>query len=400
MKLSIIVPTYWGRNSSQGWQDGDLVFDHATPLDGEETLGRFLDSLNVLNSTEYELGLVVVPTCREIEEQVVARVQQVVESSQCPVKPMLFTPATIRNISEKLGKSASRMDGLLNMNGYAQVRNACLMAAALFKADVAVLIDDDEVFELRDFLDKVREGLNMEHYGKRVQSLAGYYINSDDDFLLKKETPSWGQEWPKYEIMDRGFDAFIASDPHYKVTPFVFGGNLSIHRTLYSKLPFDVHVTRGEDIDYLLMARMYGVPTILDNTLHIKHLAPPKGHPEWQQFRQDVIRFGFQRAKMRVALNGNYEGITPVTAEDLDPYPGFFLKDDLDARVEKSARSMAEGYRFNGDVESADNAMDNISLFRSASNPGFNPIVDFMELKSLWEELMTFLLYRRENDLW
>ena len=400
MKLSIIVPTYWGREKSQGWQEGDLVFDHATPLDGEETLSRFLESLKVLNTTEYDLGLVVVPTCREIEPKVIERVNRLVENASCPVKPSLFTPHTIRNIADVLGKSAVRMESLLNMDGYAQVRNACLMAAALFKSDVAVLIDDDEVFELSDFLDRVRAGLSMEHYGKKVQSLAGYYINADNDFLLKKENPSWAADWPKYKIMDQGFEVFIASDPRYKVTPFVFGGNLSLHRTLYSKVPFDVHVTRGEDIDYLLMARMYGVQTILDNTLHIKHLAPPKGHPEWQQFRQDVIRFGFQRAKMQRALEGSYEGITPLTAEEMDPYPGYFLKGDLESRVESSAKAMAESYRIKGDMESADQAMDNIFHFRRAANPGFDPISDFIELKKLWEELMTFLLYRSENDLW
>lgn len=400
MKLSIVVPTYWGREKSQGWQHGDLVFDHATALDGEETLTRFLNSLNVLNTDEYDLALVVVPTHEEIEEDVISRVKQIVDRSQSRVKPKLFTPATNRKIRTALTADHQRFQPLLNINGYAQVRNACLLAGALFKADVIVLIDDDEVFELPDFLVKVKEGLSMVHYGKKVLSLAGYYINADNDFLLKKANPSWAAQWPKYRIMDSGFEVFIADEPRYKVSPFAFGGNLSLHRDLYSKVPFDPHVTRGEDIDYLLMARMLGVPTILDNTLHIKHLAPPKGHPEWQQLRQDIIRFAFQRTKLRRAAQGSYQDVFPVSAEDMDPYPGFFLKDDLDSRVESSCRAMAEYYRAAGDNEAAYHAMDNISLFRNAVNPGFDPMEEFLKLKKLWEELMTFLLNENRNDLW
>lgn len=50
----------------------------------------------------------------------------------------------------------------------------------------------------------------------------------------------------------------IGTEPRLKATPFVFGGNMVIHRNLFTVVPFDQNVRRGEDIDFLINARMLG----------------------------------------------------------------------------------------------------------------------------------------------
>ena len=45
----MVIPTYWARERSVGWKEGDAIYDHPTPLDSEGTLLRALKSIRVLN---------------------------------------------------------------------------------------------------------------------------------------------------------------------------------------------------------------------------------------------------------------------------------------------------------------------------------------------------------------
>jgi hypothetical protein len=388
MRTAIVVPTYWSRPSSEGWRQGDLVFDHPTPLDGTDTLGRLLRSLEVLEESDYGLVLVVVPTSAEIAESALRKIRAVVSESSPPVKTALFTIETMERISSIIGQGAENLSPLLSFSGYPHVRNVCLMAARLLDAEKAVLIDDDEFFEDGGFLKKVEEGIKRELDGRPILALAGHYINPNGDFRLNKPPMEWESDWPKYRVLDEAFELFIGKPPRYKRTPFAFGGNMILHRELYASLPFDTGVTRGEDIDYLMMASMHGVPTVLDNELAIRHLAPPKSHPQWQQFRQDAVRFAFQRAKLTAEPVGGMHRKRP---EDFDPYPGYFLRNDLFERIEKTARNLAEYYAKLGDDLGAKESLDTVEIARKVGNPTHNPLAEFIELRDKWRHLMELL---------
>jgi glycosyltransferase involved in cell wall biosynthesis len=385
MRIAMTVPTYWSRPSNEGWQEGDLVFDHPTPLDGEDTLGRLLTSLSVLEDTRFELALVVVPTTPEIESEALGRVNEIVltDLPEGVNPPKILAPRHLNRLGGRLGTEAVRYSAFLNLAGYAQVRNGCLLAALLLKADAVLLIDDDEIIEDPSFLRKVGHGLKLRHAGKQVVSLAGYYVNPDGGYLSRKPFPEWGVRWPKYSVMDSAFLEFIGRAPRYKPVPFAFGGNLALHRQLFSALPFDIRVTRGEDLDYVMMAMMSGAPTILDNELAIKHAAPPKSHPLWRQMRQDVIRFVYQRAKLRAESTG---GLRKLGPEDFDPYPGFFLRGDLDQRIAETSSMLAEHYRVRDDDEAAEQAMRNMEIAAQAEDP--SALAAFIELREAWKEFI------------
>lgn len=396
MRLVMVVPTYWSRHSDEGRREGDLVFDHPTPLDGEDTLGRLLRSIAILDDRDFELAVIVVPTTPSIAAEAESRVREIIEAAESPVTTHLFTFSHLDKTRSLLGENAARYEELLTFAGYPQVRNGCLLAARLLDAEAVVLIDDDEIFEDSFFFSKVKEGLEREFEDRRVMSLAGYYINPGGDYLLKKPKTEWDAHWPKYEVMDRAFEELIGKPPRYKRTPFAFGGNLTLHSDLYTVLPFDPLVTRGEDLDYLMMALMHGIPTVLDNELSIKHDAPPKSHPLWQQVRQDVIRFSYQRSKILAA--GKYD-LLKLEAENLDPYPGFFLRDDLDDRIEKTSKLLAEFYRSKMDEEGASESLRTLEYVREAALPGRDPIAHFNDLKERWQELMETLVGKTFDDL-
>jgi hypothetical protein len=255
-------------------------------------------------------------------------------------------------------------------------------------SEIAVLIDDDEIFEDPSFMDKAVEFIGKEEHGDRVLAVAGYYINPDDDFLINREVSPWMTYWNKIDCMNRAFKEVIAKEPRLKITPFAFGGNLVIHRDLSTRIPFDPSVPRGEDIDFLINARMFGYKVYLDNQLSIKHAAPPKTSPTWEQVREDILRFVFEKKKLEGQKG--YPGIHPLHASDLDPYPGEFLKEDLEEKIFRSNQMLALDYIAQGDMGSAAECMRNIYLAKTRALPDENPYYELLRLQADWDRLMDF----------
>ena len=48
MKITMVIPSYWARESAAGGKEGDAVYDHPTPLDSEGTLLRAIESTGIL----------------------------------------------------------------------------------------------------------------------------------------------------------------------------------------------------------------------------------------------------------------------------------------------------------------------------------------------------------------
>ena len=186
--------------------------------------------------------------------------------------------------------------------------------------------------------------------------------------------------------MNRGFREIIGKEPRLKKTPFVFGGNMVIHKKLFTKVPFDPDVTRGEDIDYLMNAKMFGYEFYLDNKLAIKHLPPPKPHPTWRRIREDILRFFYEREKIR--KQREISGMRKIKAEEFDPYPGIFLKEDLEEKVAKASEILATEYLTEGKTEDAKESLNNIKIAIESASPSKNPFENLLKVQKDWEELM------------
>ena len=126
--------------------------------------------------------------------------------------------------------------------------------------------------------------------------------------------------------------AFKIIDSRRRLNPtsFAFGGCMAIHRSLIREVCFDPWITRGEDIDYLLCAKAYGFEFPLDNQWKILHDPPPKRRGFWGEFEQDVYRFLYQREKLKFLERKLGR---KILGEGLDPFPGYFLKDDLEGKI-------------------------------------------------------------------
>jgi hypothetical protein len=394
MKLTMVIPSYWARESDVGWKEGDAICDHPTPLDNEGTLLRAIQSIDILEDKNFQLVIIAVATAEDIETQVEKKVANIIKSSNPGVEALLFGHSHLKQIRELLISEGKKeyMD-LLHLRGYSGIRNLCMFIPHILCSEVVVLIDDDEVFEDPEFMLKAKEFIGRSIGGRTVNAVAGYYLQPDGDYHVKKPFRPWMKYWDQYDRMNEAFDKIIGTEPRLKETPFVFGGNMIIHRNLFTVVPFDPDVTRGEDIDFLINAKMFGFPFFMDNQLSIKHLPPPKTHPTWMQLREDIYRFIYERAK--IEHQKEIKGMTKVYPEDFDPYPGCFLKRDLEEKIEKACKLLSEEYLAQGDRQGSEEALNNIVIAKTDAVPKYDPFQSLCELQKRWRELMLFTSHEK-----
>ncbi len=392
MKLTIVIPSYWGRSSRESWNPDDTVYDHPTPVDSSGTLARALESIKKLGPGEFKVVVLGAATHRELESIVESKIETIIAPFRKEFPLCLICHSDERYFHSFLkeeGKS-SFME-FLSLTGYSNIRNACLISAVLTDAEAVVLFDDDQVYDDPHYLHKVEEHIGGEYRGCFIGGIAGYYINADGGHRAKEPEDWIWAFWPQAREMNKAFDMMEGGD-RLKVTPWVFGGNMVIHRTLFEKIPFDPHVPRGEDIDYLINSKFLGYDFYIDNQLSILHLAPPKSAPPWRRFREDIIRFIYTREKLRSHADAPPETKKrALPIEALDPYPGRFLRDDLDELIFKSCTLMGMDYLSKGDSSGFKESMENIRLVHSRAAFPRNPYTWYLSFQSRWESFMKWL---------
>ena len=392
-KITMVIPSYWARPSNIGHQEGDKVYDHPIPLDQQGTLKRTLESISILKDTDFNLVVLAVATNNDIAADVENKVKGIIDQVKSPVE-MTVLSAVGENLVQDYLTRHNCLDeyNLLRLSGYSPVRNMCLLAAHLSGSDIAVFIDDDEIFENPDFMSKACEYIGGTVDSKEILAVAGYYINPDNDYLLNRPIQPWMAYWDKIGLLNEAFKKYIGREPRLKKTPFVFGGNMVIHKKLWLEIPFDPGVPRGEDIDFLCNAMMNGYDFYLDNKLAIKHDPPAKSHPKWQQFREDMLRFIYMRQKL--VNQRDIDSMTYLKPSDFAPYPGAFIDDDLEDMIFKSNTMLGEVLLADGDRQGFEECQKNIIMGKEKLKADVNPFENLLKIKKSWTSMMKAL----DND--
>jgi hypothetical protein len=382
----MVIPTYWTGPKGE-WEEGDAVFDHPTLLNEEGTLARILESLHVIEDKHFTLIIIGVTTNNKYENQMIKRLQSIIKKSNVDVDTILFTRKNLIQLKKTLYKNIE-MDDILDLNNYANIRNMCLFLPYVLDAEVAILIDDDEIFEDPQFVSKTKEFIGRRFYGNTIDGVAGYYLNEDNEYYDKVNIEPWMTYWDRFGEKREAFDKIIGSEPRLKKTPFAFGGAMVIHRNLMRIVPFDPKTTRGEDTDYVINARIFGFNFYLDNQLGIKHLPPPKKHPIWKRFREDIYRFLYDKSKFdtqRPEIN-----LREIKPEDFDPYPGEFMKPDLGDKIFKTNIILALNYLADNDIEACKETIKNIYLARYEAIPHYNTFDEYLAFQKKWRKLFEY----------
>jgi hypothetical protein len=381
------IPTYWGRESDAGWQESDAVYDHATPLDAEGTLTRALESLEVLKDRDFQLVILACATAEDIEAEVESKVRRIVGQARPGVDTFVFAHPHLRAIQEMLERAGhEEYAAQLSLKGYSNVRNMCLFVSLVMGAEVAVLIDDDEVFEDPDFMRKAREFIGGRFLGTTIDGVTGYCVNADGEYYDKVRKEPWMTYWDRFGSKAEAFDEIIGVEkPRLKNTPFAFGGCMVIHRNIFRMVPFDPRIACGEDTDYVISARMFGFNFFLDNQVAIRHLPPPRTHPVWKRFREDIYRLLYDRSK--IVSQEKRLNMILVEPEDFDPYPGTFFKDDLEDKILETNLLLALSYLADNDVEACKETLQNIWLARTDAVPKDNTFLSYLAFQERWRGL-------------
>jgi hypothetical protein len=187
-------------------------------------------------------------------------------------------------------------------------------------AEVIVAVDDDEVLP-ENYLQQATKWIGKIHEGHRVTGIAGPYLDEKGSPYIPEAEMVSNIMVDKSVFMNETMRQLMTHSDELVRTPMALGGNMIFHRELFTQVGFDPAITRGEDIDYLINTRIAGHAFYFDIKLSITHL-PPR-HFESSQYakmRQDVIRFIYEKEKLR---------LNDLSPEEFVPYPGRLLSDEF-----------------------------------------------------------------------
>jgi hypothetical protein len=319
-ETTIIIPTYWTWSGSENHRPETASYDHPTPLDGDSTLPRLLADLCEQRGPAFRILLLTGLTHPALGGAVADHVHALLEPYRERLAICVCDAATWARLEMILGLSRVQADGL-HLGSYSGVRNLQLLLPHILGARVVVALDDDERVG-PDYVSRALAFVGKTINGQRVLGLAGPYLQPDGGILLQEPPPTGNLFHDKAHYINNAMRSLSKAGESLVPSPMALGGNMVFHHDLFIRVAFDPGITRGEDIDYLINARLQGIGWWFDAHLTILHL-PPRQHEAspYQRMREDVFRFIYEREKLR--LHGQ------ALPDWLDPYPGVLLRDDL-----------------------------------------------------------------------
>ena len=336
MKPVIVIPTYWA-----GARDGAMApgaYDHSTDVDAPApVLARCLASLvQVRNLPPIVVLAVSAPSQTEAVRE---RVRQIL--AEFPqLETTLITNTEAALVVERISELAPKVPGeVASLRGYGAIRNMGLAVAAVMGCDAVVFMDDDELAQGPDYMEKALYALGQQNrQGLPILAKSGYFYDAAGspfaDDSVGGPTIKW---WTKR----RDFNAWMRralSGTRISRSNYLCGGCFALHARAYMHVAFDPWITRGEDMDYLFNMRLYGFEVWFDNQWTVRHL-PMTSKQLAPRFMQDVYRWFYERSKMEYA--NRQHDLNPLSVESLMPYPGRWISGELEERVRKTAAARA-----------------------------------------------------------
>lgn len=384
----IIIPTYW-RAEEPDINNDAVTYDHPTPLNTEGTLARCIESLNTIKGHDFDVLIVAGAGSPDIQEEMTRKTRAIVKDIRRELSGnvYLFNSGALDICTEIMKELPYAGNGFLEVEGYSNIRNTTLILSSIIGAERVIMVDDDEYITDPNFLDKIVRTLGSRIGGKTVDGLAGHYLNPDGTWQTNKRDEPWATFWPINDYINKTYGMLLEGNdlPELVETPMVFGGCMALTKHLYQRLPFDRRIPRGEDIDYLINARMFGYNFFMHRSLSIVHDPPPKPHSTWKALRQDIVRFTYERMKLMEQVP--IPNMNKVKIEDLGPYPAAFLGEDLMERFLHTTNLLAIDYLARGQNEDALECLENIAVAKRTLDSPRDSFETLLRFQKDWEEM-------------
>jgi len=345
----IIVSTFWNKQHSsrhggeraQNKQelqamsaDEQVFFEHPSSIDDPHpALERLLESLTHLKAP-FRVVLVVGTNEKSVEVRADERVREI--ASHFPqLNTFVLGPSEIGSLTRRLEQlDLLDMAPALTMRSYGAIRNLGLLFAAIQGSERVIFLDDDCVVDDPGFLEKALFGLGAAiHSGGHLLGKTGLAMNAKGRYLTEENVQAVDRFWQWDQSRNRAISELL-SPPRMTPAKLAFGGCLALHAGLFARVSFDPWITRGEDTDYVINARLFGTQLYVDDQWSVLHL-PGDGVSYPLRFRQDVFSFIYAHRKLEFAKS--QVDLTQVTAEQLKPYPGDFIDGSVAMRARITA---------------------------------------------------------------
>ncbi len=354
-KLTFVIPTYSG------------------VLLGTNKLEQLLDSLANCNSKNFRT--ILLNTCSAENKEAEIKISELVKkynkrfptisSSEKEVK-------LVKNLFEREG--FSRLAKETNLNPFSNFRNFGLITAIATDSEIIALIDDDQVIQNQKFPELATDGIGEKFNGKKILGKTGYYLY-EDCFELPPQKKNIEENFPVATMMNKTFKQMIESKGRYCETRIALGGAMILEQELFSEIPFDPHCLRGEDCSYTVSCKNYDKKFVFDSELAIIH-NPIRETEEFERaFLRNIYRFMYERNRIK------HFGIK---SHDLDPYPGFFLKENFEELAQKTSEELKKQFpnflEKHGGFEKVINKAREFAIQKTGHYP---------EFKKEWKKAMT-----------
>ena len=272
----------------------------------------------------------------------------------------------------------------ITLKGFPNFRNVLLIAARCLREKTIFIVDDDNVVEDRLLARKVDEFIGNKFKGKFIYGKTGYYINENGTPYMVQQSHKKRKLWLKETYLNQALQQSISRKSRLNRTTVALGGVMVLHERLFSKVPFDPNIRRGEDTDYLINARQFGFQLLMDKKIKVRHLPPKKHVKYWDKLRQDIFRFVYEKEKLKY--------FNRIGIKSLEPFPAVFLKDDLEYRAVLTSVNYAKGALKRKRHNFYKESFRNIEiLYKDAKMNAVINAPRYFEFQKQWVNLMRFI---------
>lgn len=355
-----------------------VAYDHMTPIDQRGELPRCLDSLrNVFGVDRIILLVVSEPG---VENQAYERVRSIVDHFP-DLNIVIIGDSEMRHIHRRFEQiGAGEYKGAACLTGYGAVRNLGLVVASIFGHDTVVFVDDDEIIPNSDFLERAVYGIACKTpSGSIITAKTGFFYDSYDSPKASEDVPWYDRFWNKAADFNDYIDGVLRG-PRLTHSNVCCGGCMVLHADSYGSIAFDPWIARGEDLDYLINARMYGSDVWFDNQWSLCHV-PPQGGLHAGRFEQNVFRWFYEVRKIEFAKT--QIDLMQVTPSSLNPYPGPWLEPSIRRRARITSYLRAIGHKEHAEYFRIGN-----KTIKDASEYARENCANYFELQHQWPNIV------------
>ena len=317
-------------------------FSHPTAVDNPKPpLMDCLGSLEGLKGVN-KVILVVATTDSVIDVRADDRVREIAE--QFPQLDILvFGTSETSSLFRRLEQmEMGTLINALSIKSYGATRNLGCLVASILGFNSLIFIDDDEIIDDPNFMANATFGLGQPiHSGGYLFAKSGMITDMTGDFYqmgtghlkrgddadeasLNKLMPRTKGHWADFLWKDQeALNKTIAQalkPPRMHRSTIAYGGCLAIHREMFTKVAFDPWIMRGEDVDYVINARLHGGDIYIDDQWVIRHNSPKTGRNSAERFRQNIYRLIYEHRKIEFAKS--QVDLAQVKTHSLMPFPG------------------------------------------------------------------------------